>query len=61
LRVEGEGNSWTRLVAETRVQGTDVAAQRTPGRYWCLIYPGSGMIRRMWLNAARVRAESRHD
>jgi hypothetical protein len=25
-------------------------------RYWRLIYPGTGLIRRMWLNAVRDRA-----
>jgi hypothetical protein len=57
LLVEDEGGGWSRVVTETRVRATDDAAKRVMGRYWRLIYPGSGMIRRMWLNAIRDRAE----
>ena len=59
LLIADDGNGWSRLTTETRVQGTDSAGARTMARYWRLIYPGSGMIRRMWLNAIRDRAEAR--
>jgi hypothetical protein len=57
IRVENEGPRWSRLETETRIRATDDSSRRTMARYWRLIYPGSGMIRRIWLNAARARAE----
>jgi hypothetical protein len=44
---------------ETRVYGTDASAGRRFAPYWRLIYPGSAIIRRMWLRAIRIRAELR--
>jgi hypothetical protein len=29
-----------------------------PPAYWRVIYPGSALIRRMWLRAVRLRAEA---
>ncbi len=43
---------------ETRVCATDVAARRRFAVYWRVIYPGSALIRRMWLRAIRLRAEA---
>ncbi len=57
LVVEEGKPGWSRVTTETRVLATDDAARRIMARYWRLIYPGSGMIRRMWLNATRARAE----
>ena len=57
LLVEDEGAGWSRVVTETRIRATDDSARRIMARYWRLIYPGSGMIRRMWLNAIRDRAQ----
>ena len=57
LRVKDEGGGWSRVTTETRIRATDETARRTMGVYWRLIYPGSGMIRRTWLNAIRARAE----
>jgi hypothetical protein len=57
LAVEDAGSGLSRLVTETRVLATDDAGREVMKRYWRLIYPGSGMIRRMWLRAARERAE----
>ena len=54
LQSEGAG---TRLVTATRVFATDVNAKRTFARYWRVIYPGSALIRRMWLRAVQRRAE----
>ncbi len=46
------------LSTETRIQATDDGARRSFGRYWRVIHPGSALIRRVWLRAARRRAES---
>ena len=42
---------------ETRVYAADAATRRRFGAYWRIIYPGSALIRRMWLRAIRARAE----
>lgn len=57
FRLEDEGNGWTRLTTETRVFATDDHARRRFAAYWRAIYPGSALIRRMWLRAIRLRAE----
>jgi hypothetical protein len=54
--VEDAGGGWSRIWTETRVQATDAAARTTMAKYWRLIYPGSGMIRRSMLDAIRRRA-----
>lgn len=46
------------LTTETRVLATDEATRRRFGRYWRVIRPGSGLIRRSWLRAAARRAET---
>jgi hypothetical protein len=46
-----------RVRTETRIAGTDAAGTRAFRRYWWAIAPGSGAIRRSWLNAIRRRAE----
>jgi hypothetical protein len=45
------------VTTETRVFATDPDARRRFGAYWRVIYPGSALIRRMWLRAIKVRAE----
>lgn len=45
----------SRLLTETRVQATDAAARRLFRRYWLVIRPGSGLIRRSILRAVRRR------
>jgi hypothetical protein len=47
----------TVLTTETRVYATDASSRRAFARYWRVIYPGSSMIRRMWLRAVKERAE----
>ena len=42
---------------ETRIAIPDPAARRKFGRYWRVIYPGSALIRRVWLRAIKRRAE----
>ena len=51
LRADG-----SRLTTETRIHATDPGARRRFGRYWRVIRPGSGLIRRSWLGAAKRRA-----
>lgn len=48
----------TRLETETRILATDAAARRAFGRYWLVVRPGSGLIRRVWLRAVARRAEA---
>lgn len=46
----------SRLTTETRVYANDARARRRFAVYWRLIYPGSALIRRMWLAAITRRA-----
>ena len=48
----------TELVTETRIAGTDAAADRTFRRYWAVIRGPSGLIRRSWLAAIERHARS---
>jgi hypothetical protein len=56
--VEDAGDGWCRLGTETRVMTLDDATRRGMGRYWRLIVPGSGLLRRQWLDGIKQRAES---
>lgn len=56
FRIEEIAGGRSRLTTETRVFATAGARQRF-AVYWRLIYPGSALIRRMWLRAIRDRAE----
>lgn len=44
------------LTTETRVQLTDGTARRSFRRYWLVVRPFSGLIRRAWLRAIARRA-----
>ena len=57
LRVVDEGGGVVRVSTETRSFGNDEGARRAFARYWRLIYPGSSIIRRVWLDAIVARAE----
>lgn len=57
--IEDAGNGRSRMITETRIAASDESSRRKMARYWALIYPGSGMIRRSLLNAIRERAERR--
>jgi hypothetical protein len=46
------------LSTETRVFLTDEASRRAFRRYWLVIRPFSGLIRRVWLRAIKRRAEA---
>jgi hypothetical protein len=54
------GGRAIQLSTETRVACTDPASARRFARYWWLIRPASGAIRRSWLAAIKRRAE-RHE
>jgi hypothetical protein len=56
--VEDSGEGWSTVSTETRVAALGEAAGRGMGRYWRLIVPGSGLLRRQWLDGIRRRAES---
>jgi hypothetical protein len=58
FRVEEIGPNACQVTTETRVFATDASAGRTFARYWRVIYPGSALIRRMWLRAIQQRAEA---
>jgi hypothetical protein len=57
FRVENTANGETLLMTETRTFATDASARRKFAAYWRVIYPGSALIRIMWLRAIRHRAE----
>ncbi len=57
LKVDDAGDGWTTVSTETRLHAPDPESLRATAVYWRLIYPGSGMLRTMWLQAARTRAE----
>jgi hypothetical protein len=56
VRAVSEGRG-ARLETETRVFLTDAASRRRFAAYWLVIRPFSGLIRRLWLRAAKRRAE----
>lgn len=57
FRVTDEGNGWCGVRTETRGFASGASARRRFAVYWRVIYPGSDLIRRMWLRAIRTRAE----
>ncbi len=59
FRIEDAGPAACTLTTETRVYATDASTRRRFALYWRVIYPGSALIRRMWLRAIARRAESR--
>jgi len=59
LRIVEEDDGVFRVTTETRTLGNDPRARRVFARYWRIIYPGSAIIRRVWLDAIIARAELR--
>jgi hypothetical protein len=60
MRWVNEGNGYTRVTTETRCIGTDSEARQVFARYWRAIYPGSAIIRRVWLDAiVRIAEDGR--
>lgn len=54
--VRPDGGGGTIVSTETRVYASSSGARRRFAAYWRLIYPGSALIRRMWLRAIDRRA-----
>jgi hypothetical protein len=59
FHISPASDGWSTLTTETRIFATDPRARRLFGRYWRVIYPGSALIRVMWLKAIKARAERR--
>lgn len=55
--IEPSGTNASIISTETRVYATDLPTQKRFSAYWRVIYPGSSLIRRMWLRAIQRRAE----
>ena len=58
--VADAGGGWSTITTETRVLATDDLTRRGMARYWRLIVPGSGLLRRQWLDGIKIRAETEH-
>jgi hypothetical protein len=58
FRMEDDGPGATLVTTETRVYATDAATRRRFAGYWRVIYPGSSLIRTMWLRAVARNAEA---
>jgi hypothetical protein len=56
--VRPDARSGSLVSTETRVFADSDAARRRFAAYWRVIYPGSALIRRMWLRAIKRRAEA---
>lgn len=56
FRVSPDGPGASIVSTETRVFANNAAARRRFAIYWRVIYPGSAIIRRMWLRAIERRA-----
>jgi hypothetical protein len=57
--VQPDRSGGSLVSTETRVFANDDGARRRFEVYWRVIYPGSALIRRMWLHAIKRRAEVR--
>jgi hypothetical protein len=58
IRIDDAGAGKVRLSTETRCLANDPDSRRIFARYWRLIYPGSAIIRRVWMDAIATRAVS---
>jgi len=58
FNVEDADGGWSTISTETRVLAVDEFTRRGMGRYWRMIVPGSGLLRRQWLEGIKKRAES---
>ena len=57
FNVADVGGGWSTVSAETRV-AVQKDFSRGPAIYWRLVVPGSGLLRREWLEGIKRRAES---
>lgn len=55
--VSPNSSGGSNVLTETRVFASGPEARRAFARYWRVIYPGSALIRVMWLRAIKRRAE----
>jgi hypothetical protein len=55
--VTPDGANASIVTTETRVFASSPSARRRFAAYWRVIYPGSAIIRRMWLRAIETRAQ----
>ena len=53
--VTPDGRGGSIVTTETRVYANSDSARRRFAAYWRVIYPGSALIRRMWLRAIARR------
>lgn len=58
FRIQDVDSTHCSLTTETRVYAVGPQALRGFAAYWRMIYPGSALIRRMWLRAIKLRAEA---
>ena len=58
FNLEDAGGGWCTISTETRVMAVDDLTRRGMGHHWRLIVPGSGLLRRQWLEGIKKRAES---
>ena len=56
FKVVEAGDGWSTITAETRMAAPGQYS-RGAARYWRLIVPGSGLLRRQWLDGIKHRAE----
>jgi hypothetical protein len=61
FRVTPDGPGGSLVSTETRVCAGSAGARRQFAAYWRVIYPGSSLIRRMWLRAIERRAKTAWD
>jgi hypothetical protein len=57
FRLEDAARGETLLTTETRIYALDASTKKQFAAYWRTIYPGSALIRVMWLRAIQRRAE----
>jgi hypothetical protein len=58
IKIVEEKPGLIRLSTETRNLGNDAHGRKVFARYWRVIYPGSAIIRRVWLDAIAAKAEA---
>ena len=58
FHVEDAGGGISRLVTRRGSRRPTPRSERVFARYWRVIYPGSALIRVMWLRAIKARAEA---
>jgi hypothetical protein len=59
FRIQEVDGAHSTLSTETRVYAAGPRVVRGFATYWRMIYPGSSLIRHMWLRAIKLRAEAR--